>query len=89
MAMNGTTPAPWRGGPRRRCGRSGLRHWFRTTGLPGWKRAELGMPAFGDSQCALRSRPVPGEKLFHAVKRWFGRRAGAHLSPTAKLKGKG
>jgi hypothetical protein len=32
-------------------GRSGKRHWFQITGLPGWKRAQLGVPAFGDANC--------------------------------------
>lgn len=27
------------------------RHWHRITGLPGWKRAQLGLPAFGDADC--------------------------------------
>jgi hypothetical protein len=27
---------------RRRAGRSGNRHWFRITGLPGWKLAQCG-----------------------------------------------
>jgi hypothetical protein len=35
--------------------RSGKRHWFRITGLPGWKRAQLGLPAFGDAN----STPPP------------------------------
>ncbi len=34
--------------------RSGHRHWFRLTGLPGWKRALLGMPAFGRADCSFR-----------------------------------
>jgi hypothetical protein len=35
-----------------RAGRSGKRHWFQITGLPGWKRAQLGMPAFGNADCS-------------------------------------
>jgi hypothetical protein len=31
--------------------RSGKRHWFQITGLPGWKRAQLGIPAFGKANC--------------------------------------
>lgn len=34
--------------------RSGARHWFRITGLPGWKRARAGMPAFGRPGCGSR-----------------------------------
>jgi hypothetical protein len=37
--------------PRKRAGRSGKRHWFQITGLPGWKRAQLGIPAFGNARC--------------------------------------
>ncbi len=37
------------------------RHWFRITGLPGWKRAQLGMPAFGQAHCAkTRRETTPG-----------------------------
>jgi len=25
----------------------GWRHWYRTTGLPGWVRASMGLPAWG------------------------------------------
>jgi hypothetical protein len=32
--------------------RSGQRHWYRITGLPGWKRKQLRMPAFGEGGCA-------------------------------------
>jgi hypothetical protein len=35
-----------------RAGRTGKRHWFLITGLPGWKRAQLGMPAFGNADCS-------------------------------------
>jgi hypothetical protein len=35
-----------------RVGRSGKRHWFQITGLPGWKRAQLGLPAFGNADCS-------------------------------------
>jgi len=35
-----------------RTGRSGKRHWFQITGLPGWKRAQMGMPAFGNANCS-------------------------------------
>jgi hypothetical protein len=33
-------------------GRSAKRHWFQITGLPGWKRAQLGVPAFGEADCS-------------------------------------
>jgi hypothetical protein len=36
---------------RKREVRSGKRHWFQITGLPGWKRAQLGVPAFGGANC--------------------------------------
>ena len=32
--------------------RSGQRHWYRITGLPGWKRKQLRMPALGEGGCA-------------------------------------
>jgi len=34
-------PGAGRGGGR------GWRHWYRATGMPGWMRANQGMPAFG------------------------------------------
>ena len=36
----------WRRGGGRGGGR-GWRHWFHATGLPGWRRAAIGGPAFG------------------------------------------
>ena len=30
---------------------SGQRHWFRITGLPGWRRAQLGLPGLGSGRC--------------------------------------
>lgn len=36
----------------------GARYWFHITGLPGWKRAQLGIPAFGTANCV----PHRGEK---------------------------
>jgi hypothetical protein len=39
-------------------GRSGRRHWFRVTGLPGWKRAQLGMPAFGEADCTTTNTDI-------------------------------
>ena len=51
-----TTLEPSCGPLRRNQPRSGERHWFRITGLPGWKRAQLGLPAFGAATCV----PHPG-----------------------------
>jgi hypothetical protein len=34
--------------------RSGARHWFKITGLCGWQRAQMGMPAFGRPDCVRR-----------------------------------
>lgn len=56
---------------RRRAGRSGKRHWFRITGLPGWKRAQLGMPAFGEAECASHLPPTSR----HACERVYGCKA--------------
>lgn len=36
----------------------GFRFWARTTGLPGWYRANIGMPAFGSSWRASRIWPT-------------------------------
>jgi hypothetical protein len=47
--MNASPSKPLPAGTR--AGRSGKRHWFQITGLPGWKRAQLGLPAFGDANC--------------------------------------
>jgi hypothetical protein len=41
-------------GQREHMGRTGQRHWFRITALPGWKRAQLGMPVFGKADCHPR-----------------------------------
>jgi hypothetical protein len=35
-----------------RADRSGKHHWFQITGFPGWKRAQLGVPAFGNADCS-------------------------------------
>lgn len=35
------------------------RHWFRITGLPGWKRAQLGLPAFRHADCTKARRETP------------------------------
>jgi len=47
-----------------RAGRSGKRHWFQITGLPGWRRAQLGLPAFGKADCS----PSPGVRANTAAK---------------------
>lgn len=43
-------PAPgrsWFGRGRRWSGFGGWRNWYRATGLPGWARAQRGLPAWG------------------------------------------
>jgi len=42
-------PVPGRGyfGRGRGAGGRGRRNWYYATGLPGWQRASIGMPAFG------------------------------------------
>ncbi|MEF8788077.1 MAG: DUF5320 domain-containing protein [Planctomycetota bacterium] len=42
----------FRGGRGRR---GGYRNWYRATGMPGWQRAQMGMPAWGSGP-----GPVPG-----------------------------
>jgi len=32
------------------------RYWLRITGLPGWRRRELGLPSFGRSLCSRQLR---------------------------------
>jgi hypothetical protein len=55
-SLNMTTPSkPLPMGTRP--GRSGKRHWFQITGLPGWKRAQLGLPAFGKADCSPPPKP--------------------------------
>ncbi len=34
---------------------SGARHWLHITGLPGWRRARLGVPAFRHAKCLHRA----------------------------------
>jgi len=43
----------WGWGAGRRGGGRGRRNWFYATGVPGWQRTGMGLPAFG------RSGPVP------------------------------
>lgn len=37
----------------------GFRFWARTTGLPGWYRSQIGMPAFGVGWPVARAWPAP------------------------------
>ena len=53
------------------------RHWYRTTGLQGWRRAQLGMPAFGDPHCVTHHRPSLLQRLIQAVRRLTGRKTGS------------
>lgn len=49
-----------RGGGQRRYKRNNATdrgHWVKITGLPGWKRAQLGVPAFGQANCTTRTEP--------------------------------
>ena len=45
----------------RRGGGRGYRNWFYATGMPGWARAQAGMPAFGGANF---SASVADEKAF-------------------------
>ena len=47
VPVGGSGRQPGRGGFGGRGGGRGWRHWFYATGLPGWQRASMGMPAFG------------------------------------------
>ncbi len=60
------------------------RHWYRTTGLPGWKRAQLGMPAFGDTHCATHPRPNLLQRLVNAVKRRLAGRKPEPVDPSKR-----
>lgn len=48
--------------------RSGQRCWFRITGLPGWRRAQLGLPGFGNPHCI--STPSYRRRLDSALHRF-------------------
>jgi len=61
-------------------GRTGQRHWFRITGLPGWKRAQLMMPAFGDENCFVRRRTSTTRKIVEFLRHCFGQRSGKSQS---------
>jgi hypothetical protein len=45
--MNPTPGGALGGGFRRGGGGRGRRNWYYATGLPGWMRAQMGLPAFG------------------------------------------
>ena len=51
----------------------GPQHWYRLTGLPGWRRAQLGMPAFGDQHCVPHPRPNLLRRFMDALRRRFAR----------------
>ena len=38
----------------------GRRNWFYATGLPGWQRAPMGLPAYGAPAGAYAAGPVAG-----------------------------
>ncbi len=60
----------------------GPQRWYRLTGLPGWKRAQLGMPAFGDPHCVLHPRPNLLRRLMDAVRRLLARRKIEPVDPS-------
>jgi len=60
----------------------GPQRWYRLTGLPGWKRAQLGMPAFGDPHCVLHPRPNLLRRLMDAVRRRLTRRKIEPVEPS-------
>jgi hypothetical protein len=62
-------------------GRSGRRHWFRVTGLPGWRRAQLGVPAFGEAECAPPRKPGFRPMLLDYIWRIFARRTRGTNTP--------
>lgn len=51
--------------------RTGPRHWFRITGLPGWKRVQLGMSAFGDARCCPHPKAGVWRRTLGLLKRRF------------------
>ena len=71
-------------GRRQYLGRTGQQHWFRITGLRGWKRAQLDMPAFGDAKCVPLRRTGLLRKVFDFFRRCFGQRNGKPKSPSDK-----
>lgn len=68
--------------PNRKSSTDHPRHWYRTTGLPGWKRAQLGMPAFGDPHCVTHPRPNLLRRLINAVKRRLAGRKPESADPS-------
>lgn len=36
---------------------AGTQCWYRITGLPGWKRRQMGLPAFGSLGCVPHGAP--------------------------------
>lgn len=55
-------------------GKTGQRCWFRITGLPGWRRAQLGLPGFGNPHCistpSYRSRLISALHRFQMWLKW-------------------
>lgn len=49
-------------------GKTGQRYWYRITGLPGWRRAQLGLPGFGNPHCV--STPSAHNRLGSALRRF-------------------
>lgn len=41
----------------------GFRHWYWATGLPGWMRARMGLPAFGGFIPPFAAYPFYGQEL--------------------------
>jgi hypothetical protein len=61
--------------------RRGPRQWYRITGLPGWKRAQLGMPAYGDPHCVPHLRPSFLQRFIGTMRRLLGGRKVLPASP--------
>jgi hypothetical protein len=55
---------------------TGGRHWRHITGLPGWKRSQLDMPAFGEGDCHHAANPGSGQDAPRV-------RAGLPMNPAA------
>ena len=59
----------------RQGGARGWRHWFHATGLPGWTRAGMGVPAWGTARYPYAtpvSPAMPGEAEVDALKAQAG-----------------
>ncbi|HNQ89358.1 MAG TPA: iron chelate uptake ABC transporter family permease subunit [Verrucomicrobiota bacterium] len=78
------TPAPKPAEDRAPAGNDAAhpRHWYRITGLRGWERAELGIPAFGEPHCVPQASPGIFQRLRRALRRWPGRRRTPSSTPT-------